>query len=196
MPLPLPLMDTMPTHARSAAGSTLGSGADAGAGHAGDAMAADAAGVALLSLRAGDDCCALPLACVQEIRAFEQPTRLAHAAGCVLGVVNLRGAIVPIVDARACLGSGSGSGGAAPAVVIVLTIGRRTIGLAADAADEILEPGATRAQPPPAREQAAADGAVPALVQALVPVGERLLLLLDPAALLAALDGGQVRALP
>lgn len=194
MPLPLPLMDTMPTHARSAAGSTLGSGTDAGAGHAADATAADAAGVALLSLRAGDDCCALPLACVQEIRAFEQPTRLAHAAGCVLGVVNLRGAIVPIVDARACLGSGSG--GAAPAVVIVLTIGRRTIGLAADAADEILEPGATRAQPPPAREQAAADGAVPALVQGLVPVGGRRLLLLDPAALLAVLDGGQARALP
>lgn len=131
---------------------------------------------------------------VQEIREFDRLTRVPRVAPFVRGVINLRGAIVPIVDARACLGSGSG--GAAPAVVIVLTIGRRTIGLAADAADEILEPGATRAQPPPAREQAAAGGAVPALVQALVPVGGRLLQLLDPAALLAALDGGQARAVP
>ncbi len=79
----------------------------------------------------------------------------------------------------------------------MLTIGRRTIELAADApptrSSSPAPPG--RSRRPPA-EQAAADDAVPALVQALVPVGERLLLLLDPAALLAALDGGQARALP
>ena len=37
---------------------------------------------------------------MQEIRSYERPTRIANAPAHVLGVVNLRGVIVPIVDMR------------------------------------------------------------------------------------------------
>jgi len=37
---------------------------------------------------------------VQEIRGYEQPTRIANAPAFIKGVVNLRGTIVPIVDMR------------------------------------------------------------------------------------------------
>jgi len=41
---------------------------------------------------------------VQEIRSYEQPTRIANAPGYLKGVVNLRGVIVPIVDLRVKFG--------------------------------------------------------------------------------------------
>ena len=37
---------------------------------------------------------------VQEIRSYEQPTRIANAPDFIKGVVNLRGVIVPIIDLR------------------------------------------------------------------------------------------------
>ena len=41
---------------------------------------------------------------MQEIRSYEQPTRIANAPAFLKGVVNLRGVIVPIVDLRVKLG--------------------------------------------------------------------------------------------
>ena len=37
---------------------------------------------------------------VQEIRSYEEPTRMANAPEYIKGVVNLRGVIVPIIDMR------------------------------------------------------------------------------------------------
>jgi len=42
---------------------------------------------------------------VQEIRSYEEPTRIANAPHFIKGVVNLRGVIVPVVDLRIKLGS-------------------------------------------------------------------------------------------
>jgi purine-binding chemotaxis protein CheW len=140
----------------------------------------------VLSLRIGDAAYGIDVGCVQEIRAWERPTRLAHAPACVLGVINLRGAIVPIVDPRPLLGGGAAAEArAATPVVVMLGIGRRTLGLAVDAVSDVLpltEPAAA-ARPPTG-----------APVHALAPLGERLLPLLDGEALLAALDAGAPRA--
>jgi purine-binding chemotaxis protein CheW len=114
-------------------------------------------GAEVLGLRIGDEAYAIDVGCVREIRAWERPTRLAHAPACVLGVINLRGEIVPIVDSRPLFGAGSRAD--AP-VVVMLGIGRRTLGLAVDAVTDVQ------------------------------PLGDRLLQLLDAEALLVALDGG------
>ena len=37
---------------------------------------------------------------VQEIRSYEQPTRMAQAPDFIKGIIDLRGVIVPIVDLR------------------------------------------------------------------------------------------------
>ncbi|MEG0786630.1 MAG: chemotaxis protein CheW, partial [Comamonas sp.] len=53
-----------------------------------------------LTFRLGDEEYGIDILKVQEIRGYEQPTRIANAPEFIKGVVNLRGTIVPIVDMR------------------------------------------------------------------------------------------------
>jgi purine-binding chemotaxis protein CheW len=54
----------------------------------------------LFSFRVGEQKYALDILRVQEIRRWEQCTKLPHAPEEVRGVINLRGAIVPVIDLR------------------------------------------------------------------------------------------------
>lgn len=74
---------------------------------------------------------------VQEIRSFELPTRVAHAPAHMLGVINLRGTIVPVIDLRLKF--------QLPrkpydefTVVIVLRIGARTVGMVVDGVSDVI----------------------------------------------------------
>ena len=67
-----------------------------------DALAARAG--EYLTFRLGGEEYGIDILRVQEIRSYEQPTRIANAPGYIKGVVNLRGVIVPIVDLRVRLG--------------------------------------------------------------------------------------------
>jgi purine-binding chemotaxis protein CheW len=62
---------------------------------------------------------------VQEIRSYEEPTRIANAPPFVKGVVNLRGVIVPIIDMRLKFNLANASYDAFT-VVIVLNIRSRS----------------------------------------------------------------------
>ena len=53
-----------------------------------------------LSFKLGAEEYGIDILKVQEIRSYEQPTRIANAPSLVKGVVNLRGVIVPLVDLR------------------------------------------------------------------------------------------------
>ena len=53
-----------------------------------------------LTFRLGAEEYGLDILRVQEIRSYEQPTRIANTPDFLRGVVNLRGVIVPIVDLR------------------------------------------------------------------------------------------------
>src|SRR5674476_387903 len=53
-----------------------------------------------LTLRLGGEEYAIDILRVQEIRSYEEPTRMVNAPSFIKGVVNLRGVIVPIVDLR------------------------------------------------------------------------------------------------
>ena len=53
-----------------------------------------------LTFRLGGEEYGIDILAVREIRAYEKPTRIASAPAFILGVVNLRGVIVPIVDLR------------------------------------------------------------------------------------------------
>ena len=57
-----------------------------------------------LTFRLGAEEYGIDILRVQEIRSYEQPTRIANAPSFVKGVVNLRGVIVPIIDLRLKLG--------------------------------------------------------------------------------------------
>ena len=68
------------------------------------ARAAVHAGGEFLTFRLGAEEYGIDILKVQEIRSYEQPTRIANAPSFIKGVVNLRGVIVPIVDLRIKLG--------------------------------------------------------------------------------------------
>ena len=70
-----------------------------------------------LLLPVGDDLYALPMAWVREVVAAPRLTRLVTAPSVVLGLFNLRGHIVALLDTAALLGTGT-IGAAAFAVVV------------------------------------------------------------------------------
>ena len=53
-----------------------------------------------LTFRLGGEEYGIALGAIQEIRGYQQPTRIAGAPDDICGVLNLRGAIVPIIDLR------------------------------------------------------------------------------------------------
>ena len=75
---------------------------------------------------------------VQEIRSYEQPTRIANAPDFIKGVVNLRGVIVPIVDLRLKLGCPSAEYNTFT-VVVVLNVRGRVVGAVVDSVSDVLE---------------------------------------------------------
>lgn len=103
----------------------------------------------LLSFRLGAEEYAVDLLCVQEIRSFQPPTRIAGAADQVLGVLNLRGTIVPIVDLRLAVGISQPTFDALT-VVVVLNVQDRVFGAVVDAVCDVVEvqPAQLRELPP------------------------------------------------
>ncbi len=91
-----------------------------------------------LSFKLGDEEYGIDILRVQEIRGYEQPTRIANAANFVKGVVNLRGVIVPIVDMRIRFGLAEVQYNGTT-VTIVLNINGRTVGMVVDSVSDVLE---------------------------------------------------------
>jgi purine-binding chemotaxis protein CheW len=85
---------------------------------------------------------------VQEIRAYERVTRIANMPAYIKGVMNLRGAVVPVVDLRVRFNVGSAEFNAST-IVIVINIGPRTIGMVVDGVSDvvILKPSDVRPAP-------------------------------------------------
>src|SRR6202167_5780761 len=77
---------------------------------------------------------------VQEIKGWDKVTRIPHSPDYVLGVINLRGAVVPIVDLRRRFGLETIAFGPTT-VVIVVRVGDervvRTVGMVVDAVSEV-----------------------------------------------------------
>jgi len=101
-----------------------------------------------LAFRVGEEEYGVDILCVQEIRGYTEPTRIAGAPDFVKGVVNLRGTIVPIVELRMKLGLGEVRHDGLT-VTIVLSIGARTIGVVVDAVSDVLQLPASCIRPAP-----------------------------------------------
>lgn len=90
-----------------------------------------------LSFALGQEEYAVEILRVQEIRRMCPLTPLPHAPAKVCGVMNLRGAVVPVIDMRAALGLPGEEYGKFT-VIIVLSVGRRTIGFVVDRVSDVL----------------------------------------------------------
>jgi purine-binding chemotaxis protein CheW len=115
---------------------------------------------------------------VQGIQGWDRVTAIPNTPEYILGVINLRGAIVPIVDLRRRFGMSSAEFGPTT-VVIVVKVARekqeRTLGLVVDAVSEVCNVGPNDCKPAPDF-----GGSVETnFVQGLVTVEERMVILLD-----------------
>ena len=101
-----------------------------------------------LTFRLGAEEYGIDILKVQEIRGYEQPTRIANAPAFMKGVVNLRGVIVPIVDLRLKFSLGQARVDEFT-VVIILNVARRTLGIVVDSVSDVLQLSAEQIRPAP-----------------------------------------------
>src|SRR5258706_8110369 len=74
---------------------------------------------------------------VQEIRGYDNVTRIANAPAFIKGVINLRGIIVPIVDMRIKFNLGRVEYDN-QTVVIILNVAHRVVGMVVDGVSDVL----------------------------------------------------------
>jgi purine-binding chemotaxis protein CheW len=102
----------------------------------------------LVTVAVGEQQFAIDIMSVREIRGWTRSTPLPNAAAHFLGMINLRGVILPVIDLRACLGLGA-TEVARSSVVVVVQSGERQVGLLVDGVCDILRVTDGLIQPPP-----------------------------------------------
>ena len=102
----------------------------------------------LIAFRIGDQEFCVNIMAVREIRGWTPATPMPHAPAYVIGIINLRGAVLPIIDLSGRLGMKA----AEPTprhVIIVAQVKRKVVGLLVDAVSDILTVTDQHIQPTP-----------------------------------------------
>lgn len=137
-------------------------------------------GSALVLVRMGGRACAIPCGHIVEVVPRVTLTELPDAPACVLGMINLRGRVVPVVDIRARL-AGKPEGSELPSYqhLVIVQVGARAIGVAVDEVDEV------RSVPPESVEKPGdlAGGGGPGVVR----IARELVLVIGPEEVLHAI---------
>ena len=111
-------------------------------------MHANQGGRELISFRIGDQEFCVDIMMVREIRGWTPATPLPQSPPFVKGVINLRGAVLPIVDLGARLGLGMAEPSARH-VIIVVQVDHQIVGLLVDAVSDIITVTDDMVQPTP-----------------------------------------------
>jgi len=130
--------------------------------------------VKLISVRVGEQLFALDIGVLREIRGWSTSTPLPQAPAYVLGMINLRGQVLPVLDLALRLGLAPSQPDAS-SVVVVAELGGRTVGLLVSAVCDIINVA-------PDRVQAAPDLGSPgrsAFVQGVITLGDEIVTYLD-----------------
>jgi purine-binding chemotaxis protein CheW len=111
---------------------------------------------------------------VLQMESFTGATRVPGAKPYVAGIVQIRGRVIPVIDARARFGLPPIERGM-DARVVVSQVGERAVGLLVDSGREVLKLTPEQIKPPPPILAEQAKGFVKAVAQ----VGQRLVMLID-----------------
>lgn len=133
-----------------------------------------------LTLRLGDESYAIDILRVQEIRSYEQPTKMVNSPSFIKGVINLRGVIVPIVDLRLKLHIGEADY-TEFTVVIILNIHGTVVGAVVDAVSDVVTLSADMIKAAPQFDS----GIEARFVLGLAHLAERTLIVMDMETLLS-----------
>jgi purine-binding chemotaxis protein CheW len=115
---------------------------------------------------------------VQEIRGWSAVTKIPHAPSHVLGVLNLRGSIVPIVDLRMRFSLERAEYTAVTVIIVVSVMsaaGRRDFGVVVDGVSDVVDVNTEEVKAAP---ELGARGATD-YIRGLLPVSDRMVVLLD-----------------
>jgi purine-binding chemotaxis protein CheW len=127
----------------------------------------------------------LPSSCVEQVVAVpERLTAIPKAPGFIEGVINHRGSVLPVIDQRRRFAMAET---ARSRHIIVAALGTARAGLMVDAVTGVLKIPDEAVEPAPdlSAEQVA-------LISRVANLGERMILLLDPAHLLARQEAAQI----
>jgi len=102
----------------------------------------------LMAFRIGEQEFCVDIMAVREIRGWTPATPLPRTPGYMKGVINLRGAVLPIIDLSGRFGLGD-TEPSARHVIMVVHIGGRTVGLLVDPVSDILQRTGDEVQPTP-----------------------------------------------
>ena len=102
----------------------------------------------LIAFRIADQEFCVDIMQVREIRGWTPATPLPRTPSFMKGVINLRGAVLPIVDLGARLGLTT-SEPSARHVIMVVNVGGRTLGLLVEAVSDIINVSDDMVQPTP-----------------------------------------------
>lgn len=138
--------------------------------------------VQLCAFRVGGEEYAIDIMRIREIVPPQKVTPVPRAPEFIEGVVNLRGAIVPVVDLRKRFGLPATPPGRTTKLVIAL-VARRLVGLLVDRVAEVVRLPRSELKPAPSMP-----GKGPRIFVGVCGPPEKLRLLLDIKALLASTD--------
>jgi purine-binding chemotaxis protein CheW len=149
--------------------------------------AASDAPLEFLAFRLGGEEYGIDIHKVQELRGYDAVTQIANSPAFIKGVINLRGAIVPIVDMRIKFALGT------PVydmftVVVILSIASRMVGIVVDSVSDVitLDPAQLKAVPQTGSSLDAGH------LLGMGTVQDRMLILLDIEKLMSGPDLGRV----
>lgn len=144
-------------------------------------MAGETVGQEFLIFTLGDEEYGIDILKVQEIRGYDQVTRIANTPAFIKGVTNLRGVIVPIIDLRVKFAQQNVEYNE-NTVVIVLNFENRVVGIVVDGVSDVLS--LTQDQIRPAPEFAVTLSTE--YLTGLGSLGDRMLILVDIEKLLSS----------
>lgn len=136
-------------------------------------MHADSSNRELIAFRVGRQEFCINVMMVREIRGWTAATSLPRSPRYIRGVINLRGAVLPIIDLAIRLGLPA-TEPTARNVIIVVQIGQQQIGLLVDAVSDILTASNMNIQPSPD----VSSDLVKTFVKGLLPVDGRMISLI------------------
>lgn len=140
--------------------------------------------VELLTFRIGEEDYAIDISTVREIRGWTTPAPMPDAPDFVVGLINLRGTVLPLFDLAGHLEL-STSTPDERSVIIVAEVEQTQLGLIVDAVSDIIAPATDDMQPPP---ETAMSTDTP-LVQSLTFVEDSIVRVLDLPVLLSSQTG-------
>lgn len=128
----------------------------------------------VVAFRVSDQDFCFDLTSVREIRGWTETTMLPHAQSYIKGVINLRGAVVPVIDLSERLGLGTTEPGPRHVIIIAL-FEQQTVGLLAEVVSDILTVSERDIQPIPEM----IDEAVRRFISGVLVVDDRMIRKMD-----------------